>query len=392
MLAAFFEMVLEAEEADVNEWVMNCLPSYAWRTFESEDEAKRWLNEYQDLPSEAVALAKMEDWIDDLALMVKAGDPPGPELNQLVEKGFHWPRHAALQAAAQRKGLPDLILKVLKHESVTEHAAFIIADWLGRIDPQRFPSTEIKNLVADLNKREIPAGKRQTELHVRTIDSDPLKKWILHPPLDVSLPEAGAGLLVVLPGGDGSIDFAPFVQDTIRSAAGPDFVILQMIAPPITPMFKNAMVWPLAHLPDARIPFTMEPVILAAVNVARIEHRIDPNRIWVMGWSSGGPAAYELVLMPDSPFSGALVAMSIFMPNLLSPLNGAKDKSFYVLHSPQDFIAMRFPEAASSQLHEAGARTTLVEYEGGHGWHGDVATKIRAAITWLETPDQARHP
>ena len=103
-----------------------------------------------------------------------------------------------------------------------------------------------------------------------------------------------------------------------------------------------------------------------------------------MGWSSGGTPAYELALIPDSPFAGAFVIMSVFKPDLLSPLEGGMDKSFYILHSPQDFIRMRFPEAAQTSLAAAGARTTLQTYEGGHGWHGDVRSRIRAAIEWLE--------
>ena len=33
---------------------------------------------------------------------------------------------------------------------------------------------------------------------------------------------------------------------------------------------------------------------------------------------------------------------------------------------------------------EAKVRTTLAEYEGGHGWQGDVFGNIKAGVDWLE--------
>lgn len=385
----FFEFVLGQKEPDVNSWVHNYLPSYAWRTFDRDDDALAWLAEHRGRPSQAVAITSMERWISELSHALEVGDPPGAVLNRIDDFGWPWRRNEPLLDVARTLGLPDLVLKAIEHESVTSSTISHIAYMLSEIDPERFPNDKVDAFIAHHRKRneaatEATVEDRPESLHVRTIESDGRKRWILHPPLDETLPQSGAGLLVVLPGGDGSIDFAPFVHDTIRASAGSDYVLVQMIAPPIGTDAENVIVWPSVHLPDDRVPFSIEPVVRAAVEVAKIEHRIDPDRIWVMGWSSGGPPAYELAIMPDSPFSGAFVVMSVFKPNLLSPLTGAMGKSFYILHSPHDFIAMRFPEAAVSQLAGVGARTTLVVYEGGHGWHGDIAARIRAAIDWLE--------
>lgn len=383
----FFAFVLEAGEDDFTDQVMNYLPTYAWRTFESEDEAAQWLAAHRDRPSEAVAISSIVGWIDELAEALTDGEAPGPVLNRISDVGWPWRHNEPLLEAALAHDLADLLMKSIDHESVTEDAVRRIAYLLSDLDPDRFPRDDVDAFVAQHHTppprtpEPVRVAARES-LHVRTIDSDPRKRWILHPPPGDELPTSGNGLLVVLPGGDGSIDFAPFVAGAIRTAAGEDCVVVQMIAPPIA-TGSDAVVWPTARLTDDRVDFTMEPVVRAAVKVASIEHRIDPGRIHVMGWSSGGTAAYELAIMPDSPFTGALVAMSVFKPELLSPLDGAAGKSFYILHSPQDFIAMRFPEAAASQLREAGARTVLVEYEGGHGWHGDIGTMIHAAIEWL---------
>jgi predicted esterase len=39
---------------------------------------------------------------------------------------------------------------------------------------------------------------------------------------------------------------------------------------------------------------------------------------------------------------------------------------------------------AEKELTKAGARVKLAEYEGGHGWRGDVFGAIRDGIRWLE--------
>src|SRR5262249_48911066 len=98
-----------------------------------------------------------------------------------------------------------------------------------------------------------------------------------------------------------------------------------------------------------------------------------------------GPAAYALSVAEDIPIAGSFVAMSVFKPEQLPPLTAAKGRSFYVLHSPEDFIPMRFPESAKSQLEAAGARVTLQTYAGGHGWHGDVLAEIKRGLEWLQT-------
>ena len=45
---------------------------------------------------------------------------------------------------------------------------------------------------------------------------------------------------------------------------------------------------------------------------------------------------------------------------------------------------MSFPRDAQAKLSKAGGAVTLVTYEGGHGWHGDVFGTIRAGFEWLE--------
>lgn len=218
---------------------------------------------------------------------------------------------------------------------------------------------------------------------MRTDGGDPRRAWLRHEAIDVEPPAGGFALLVVLPGGDGSIDVAPFVRDVLRGRAGDDVVVLQMIAPPIEPDDRDAVVWPTARLRDDRVDFTIEPVVHAAIDEAVRELPIDPKRIAVLGWSSGGPPAYGLTLVADGPVRGAVVAMSVFKPDLLPPLDGAKGRSFSIVHSPEDFIAMRFPDAARAALREAGARVELRPYAGGHGWNAEALDAVEAGLAFV---------
>ena len=58
--------------------------------------------------------------------------------------------------------------------------------------------------------------------------------------------------------------------------------------------------------------------------------------------------------------------------------------AYFLLHSPEDWIPIAEAERARDELAEAGAKTQLRTYSGGHAWKGDVYGNIRAGLTWLE--------
>lgn len=214
------------------------------------------------------------------------------------------------------------------------------------------------------------------------IGGDEKKRYFLVGPKREA-PERGHALLVVLPGGDGSAEFRPFVANILRSSLPEGFIVAQAVAPVWTDD-EDRIVWPTALLADPGMAFPTEAFIAEIVVDVKARHAVDPARVYALGWSSGGPPVYTATLMEGSPLAGAFVAMSVFKPDMLPPLDGAKGKAFYILHSPQDFIPMRFPEAAAARLAERGAATMLTTYEGGHGWRGDVFGMIRRGIEWME--------
>ena len=182
-------------------------------------------------------------------------------------------------------------------------------------------------------------------------------------------------LVLVLPGGDGSADFAPFVG-TIQSAAlKGEAVVAQMIAP-------GHVVWP-TDGSRSRTPST-EEAMAAVINDAAGRTPIDRDAVFAVAWSSGGPAVYAAILAEDSPLAGALVAMSVFKPDQLPPLSRAAGKRVFILHSPEDRVCpIRMARDAETQLRDAGATVKFQEYAGGHGWHGDIHGTIGGAFEWL---------
>ncbi|CUU01057.1 MAG: hypothetical protein N2045_09210 [Fimbriimonadales bacterium] len=216
-------------------------------------------------------------------------------------------------------------------------------------------------------------------------DNDPKKTYFLIGPYkDAPRPESGYRLLLILPGGSGSADFNPFCKRIYKYALSSDYIVAQLVAPKWSEDQFESVVWPTKKFPWPTAKFTTEEFIEAVIAAVKKRYPIDSRYIFALGWSSGGPPVYAMALQEKSPLRGAFVAMSVFKPDQLPPLENAKGRAFYILHSPQDWIPIRMAEQAEKQLSERGARVKLATYEGGHGWKGDVYGNIAAGIRWLE--------
>lgn len=213
--------------------------------------------------------------------------------------------------------------------------------------------------------------------------SDELRYLVIRPKDVSSKPKNGYKILVVLPGGDGSADFNPFIKRIYKNALGKDYLVIQLVAPKWNP--SQRIVWPTVKNPTTEMKMSVEDFLAQAVKDVGKHETIDPKYVFTLSWSSGGPAAYAASLSEETPVTGSFVGMSVFKPNYLPDLAQAKGKSYYILHSPQDRICpFRMAEAARDQLSEKGANVTFVEYSGGHGWRGNVYGNMRAGIAWME--------
>jgi RNA polymerase sigma factor (sigma-70 family) len=224
---------------------------------------------------------------------------------------------------------------------------------------------------------DIPAQERQAA-------GDADKRYFLIGPRKNARPPAeGYGLLVIVPGGDGSADFHPFVRRIYKFALSDRYVAAQPIAVRWTP--DQQIVWPTKTNPVARMKFSTEEFVEAVVEDVAKKHKLNRTRVFTLSWSSSGPAAYALSLQTKRSVTGSFVAMSVFDPQFLPPLKGANGHAYYLYHSPADRVCpYRAAEEAKSGLAENGAKVRLETYEGGHGWRGNVYHDIRQGVEWLE--------
>ena len=223
---------------------------------------------------------------------------------------------------------------------------------------------------------EVPSERRY-------VVDDERMSYFLIPPAADKAPADGYGLLVVLPGGDGSEDFHSFIKRIRQNAVSDDFAVVQPIAVKWTP--EQRVVWPTERLTVEKQEFSTEQFVETVIKDASTVKKIDPKRVYCMGWSSSGPAVYAVALRDEPAVTGSYVAMSVFKPKLLPPLANAKGRSFYIEHSPEDRICPYWmAKKGHDELKSEGARTTLVTYKGGHGWRGDVYGRIRTALKWLQ--------
>lgn len=269
-----------------------------------------------------------------------------------------------------------------------EHNGAWWVDWWER-NRQRFPEAVRSRPIPKIEAPARPAkGRALVEAPPICIDDDEQQRYFLiglpEEASPASAPADGYKLLVVLPGGDGGADFHPFVRQIWSEALPPGYLIAQAIAPRWRDD-DDRVVWPTRGLPDAAMKFSAEEFVAAIIRDVQKRARIDARHVYAMGWSSGGPPVYACLASRDVPIRGAFVAMSVYKPEHLPPRADRASRPCYILHSPQDFIAMRFPEKAMQELQETGAPVHLTRYDGGHGWHGDPYGMIRDGVQWLET-------
>jgi hypothetical protein len=94
---------------------------------------------------------------------------------------------------------------------------------------------------------------------------------------------AGYGLLIVLPGGDGSADFRPFVRRIHTNVLNGRWLIAEAVAPRWDEGQFRQVVWPTAasRYPAAR--FTTEEFVRDIVADARARAQVDPRRVILLG-------------------------------------------------------------------------------------------------------------
>jgi predicted esterase len=216
------------------------------------------------------------------------------------------------------------------------------------------------------------------------VDKDENKRYFLiGPPKGAKAPKRGYRLLVVLPGGPGSADFHAFVKRIYKHAVPEGYLVAQPVAVKWTA--KQYTVWPTEKNRVKAMKFSTEAFVDAVIQDVAGQHKLDPEHIFTLTWSSSGPAAYAISLS-SKKVTGSFIAMSVFRPDQLPPLEGAKGHGYFLFHSPDDELCpFEMAKQAARDLKKQGAKVKLATYEGGHGWQAGLYERIREGIQWLET-------
>jgi len=213
-------------------------------------------------------------------------------------------------------------------------------------------------------------------------DNAKMRYFLIGPREKTAPPKDGYKLVVVMPGGSGSEDFHPFVKRLYKYAMGDDFLVAQPVAVKWRP--SQQIVWPTRTNPIAGQEFSTEQFVEAVVKDVKQRHTIDPRYVFTLSWSSSGPAAYATSLQKETAVTGSYIAMSVFRPRWLPPLDAAKGRFYLLDHSPEDMVCrFSYAKQAEQDLATAGATVRLVTYRGGHGWRGDLYGRVRGGIAWL---------
>lgn len=236
--------------------------------------------------------------------------------------------------------------------------------------------------VADIASKEIELAV-ETKGAPKAANAPAQTYFLIGPRKNARKPAKGYALLLVLPGGDGSRAFHPFIKRIFKRALGPDFIAAQLVAP--AHAMAAQVVWPTAGTPGLRgVPATEEFVDAVVADVAA-RLPIDRTRVYLMAWSSSGPAAYAISLRRTKSVTGFFISMSVFQPRRLPPLDEAKGEAYVIEHSPGDKVCpFAMAEDAETRLTAAGAKVKFVRTSGDHGWSGDVYGRIRAGCAWLD--------
>jgi predicted esterase len=227
--------------------------------------------------------------------------------------------------------------------------------------------------VADVPARKLQAGGDEKRTY-----------FLIGPIAGAKSPKEGYGLILILPGGDGSADFHPFVKRIYKNAVPPGYVAAQLVA--VQWSAKQQIIWPTAQ---SRVPgqkFTTEEFIQSVVSDVRKHHKIDTRRVFTLSWSSSGPAAYAASLAEKTPVTGSFIAMSVFKPQMIGKSSVVKGRRYYLYHSLKDCTCpYAMARKAADVLASQGAMVKLETYEGSHGWTSPTLyDDIAAGFKWLD--------
>lgn len=279
-------------------------------------------------------------------------------------------------------GARDSIVVTSERDGTMDMKYFLPGEWAGvevafpgrDFETRHFVVPAAKNAVVD-----VPAKAPVTPDRELTAGGDAQKRFFLTgPKAGDAEPADGFGLVLVLPGGDGSAEFRDWIRERYEPWVDASWVWAGLVAPKWSA--SQEIIWPGAASKVEDMKFTTEDFVAAVVEECAKTVKIDRRRVVAVGWSSSGPALWRMAARKETPVTGFLIAMSVFHPDELDSLANAKGRPVFLLHSPEDDrCPLRLAEQGRDALKKAGAKVGWATYEGGHGWAGESEDHARRA-------------
>ena len=132
-------------------------------------------------------------------------------------------------------------------------------------------------------------------------------------------------------------------------------------AQPVAVKWKadQKIVWPTETNKVDEMKLSTEKFVEAVIADVAAKHKLDPQRIFALSWSSSGPAAYAISLS-SKKVVGSFIAMSVFNPKSLPPLDAVKGHAYFLYHSPDDRVCpYRMAKDAEKTLQEKGRESAV---------------------------------
>lgn len=234
-------------------------------------------------------------------------------------------------------------------------------------------------------QKEVQLPERTTRHELPAL---PQSLYYLTEPKKTVADGVSRGLLVVLPGGDGSDQFLPFVAGALADCAPSTFCCVMLTAPKWGVAQK--VVWPTASLAEAGMKYTTEEYVRAVVAEVQKTHEIDPAKTVLLGWSSSGPALYELLASGKPTAERAYIAMSVCKAKDSSVLAATKGMRIVLDQSRDDKVTpFVHAEKGRELLVASGATVRLIAHKGDHGWTDAPLPRLAEGLRWLLSNEPA---
>lgn len=231
--------------------------------------------------------------------------------------------------------------------------------------------------------REVEPKSITATSHV--INSDNRKTYVqFGPKPGAEKPDGGWKVLLILAGRRGTESETNHCKYICEHAVPDDYIAIQLIAP-VWSDDPNRVIWPTKKLNPQNAKFTTEDFVVEAVNDLKSRLDINENRVFALGWDTGGPAVFANSVFEANPIKGHIIASSLFKPDQWTNPPNAKKQAYYILHAKKNWIDIEtHGQHAVATLSKLGAKTKLFT-DPSHGWGGQENKNITSALNWLET-------